>query len=49
MEGGGDIAFVKHTTVRENVDGKRSDFWARNQLTADYQLVCRDGKAMRLI
>ena len=43
VEGGGDIAFVKHTTVKENVDGRRKDFWARNQLTADYQLVCRDG------
>ncbi|XP_050694554.1 melanotransferrin-like [Eriocheir sinensis] len=43
VEGGGDIAFVKHTTVKENVDGRRKEFWARNQLTADYQLVCRDG------
>ncbi|XP_047480252.1 melanotransferrin-like [Penaeus chinensis] len=43
VEGGGDIAFLKHTTVRENVDGKRKQWWARNQLTADYQLVCRDG------
>ncbi|KAK8379650.1 hypothetical protein O3P69_019551 [Scylla paramamosain] len=43
VEGGGDIAFVKHTTVKENVDGRRKEWWARNQLTADYQLVCRDG------
>lgn len=43
MEGGGDVAFVKHTTVQENCDGKRKEFWARNQLTADYQLLCRDG------
>ncbi|XP_069187443.1 transferrin 2 isoform X2 [Procambarus clarkii] len=43
VEGGGDIAFLKHTTVRENVDGKRKEWWARNQLTSDYQLVCRDG------
>lgn len=43
MEGGGDVAFLKHTTVAENTDGKRRDWWARNQLTADYQLLCRDG------
>lgn len=43
VEGGGDVAFVKHTTVQENCDGKRKEFWARNQLTADYQLLCRDG------
>ena len=43
VEGGGDVAFVKHTTVMENCDGKRKEIWARNQLTADYQLLCRDG------
>ena len=37
VEGGGDVAFVKHTTVMENCDGKRKEIWARNQLTADYQ------------
>merc|ERR1719422_2378594 len=43
VEGGGDVAFVKHTTVMENCDGKRNEIWSRNQLTADYQLLCRDG------
>lgn len=43
VEGGGNIAFLKHTTVRENVDGRRREWWARNQLTSDYQLACRDG------
>lgn len=43
VEGGGDVAFVKHTTVMENCDGKRHEWWARNQLTADFQLLCRDG------
>ncbi len=41
VEGGGDVAFVKHTTVMENCDGKRKEWWARNQLTADFQLLCR--------
>jgi len=43
VEGGGDVAFVKHTTVMENCDGKRKEWWARNQLTSDFQLLCRDG------
>ena len=43
VEGGGHVAFVKHTAVMENCDGKRKEWWARNQLTADYQLLCRDG------
>ena len=43
VEGGGNVAFVKHTTVTENCDGKRKAWWARNQLTTDYELLCRDG------
>ena len=43
VEGGGNVAFVKHTTVHENCDGKRKEWWARNQLTSDYELLCRDG------
>merc|ERR1712241_1459597 len=43
VEGGGNVAFVKHTTVTENCDGKRKGWWARNQLTVDYELLCRDG------
>ncbi|KAH0552126.1 melanotransferrin [Cotesia glomerata] len=43
VEGGGDVAFVKHTTVFENVDGKRREFWARNTFKNDFQLLCPDG------
>ena len=43
VEGGGNVAFIKHTTVMENCDGKRKEWWARNQLTSDYELLCRDG------
>jgi melanoma-associated antigen p97 len=39
----GDVAFVKHTTVMENTDGKRREWWARNTLTDDYELMCPDG------
>ncbi|XP_049863001.1 melanotransferrin [Schistocerca gregaria] len=43
VEGGGDVAFVKHTTVMENTDGKRREWWARNTLTDDFELLCPDG------
>jgi len=43
VEGGGQVAFVKHTTVNEVADGKRKETWARNLLSGDYELLCRDG------
>lgn len=43
VEGGGDIAFVKHTTVFENTDGRNRMWWARNVLAVDFELLCRDG------
>jgi len=46
VEGGGDVAFLKHTTVLENTDGKRVEWWARNTLQADFQLLCPDGTRM---
>uniref|UniRef100_A0A1B6EA49 Transferrin-like domain-containing protein n=1 Tax=Clastoptera arizonana TaxID=38151 RepID=A0A1B6EA49_9HEMI len=43
VEGGGDVAFLKHTTVLENTDGKRREWWARNTLNEDFELLCPDG------
>ncbi|KAL6953409.1 Ferric iron binding [Sarracenia purpurea var. burkii] len=43
VEGGGHVAFLKHTTVYENTDGKRKEWWARNALSEDFQLLCPDG------
>lgn len=43
IEGGGHVAFVKHTTVLENSDGKRREWWARNALKEDFELLCPDG------
>jgi len=40
---GGDIAFVRHTTVRENTDGRNDAEWARNRRSDDYELLCNDG------
>lgn len=49
VEGGGDVAFVKHTTVMENTGGKRREWWARNTLNDDFELLCPDGECfMRL-
>lgn len=43
MEGGGHVAFVKHTTVSENTGGKRREWWARDALIDDFELLCPDG------
>nr|XP_018896656.1 PREDICTED: melanotransferrin [Bemisia tabaci] len=43
VEGGGNVAFVKHTTVLEVTDGKRKEWWARNTLNEDFELLCPDG------
>lgn len=44
VEGGGHVAFVKHTTVMENTDGKRKEFWARNAFRDEFELLCPDGE-----
>ncbi|CAG9858189.1 unnamed protein product [Phyllotreta striolata] len=43
VEGGGDVAFVKHTTVTENTGGKKREWWTRDNLNDDYELLCPDG------
>ncbi|CAH2247842.1 melanotransferrin isoform X2 [Pelobates cultripes] len=42
-ESKGDVAFVKHSTVFDNSDGKNPAGWAKDIVSADYQLLCRDG------
>ncbi|XP_052014999.1 melanotransferrin [Apodemus sylvaticus] len=42
-EGAGDVAFVKHSTVLENTDGKTLPSWGKALMSQDFQLLCRDG------
>ncbi|XP_019959418.1 serotransferrin [Paralichthys olivaceus] len=38
-EGKGDVAFVKHSIVKENTDGQGPE-WAKAFLSNDYELIC---------
>ncbi|XP_055912472.1 melanotransferrin [Eupeodes corollae] len=48
VEGGGHVAFMKHTTVMESTGGKRKEWWARNTLNDDFELLCADGTRAEL-
>lgn len=47
VEGGGDVAFVRHTTVLENTAGRNPMHWSRNIIPSDFELLCRDGSRAR--
>lgn len=43
VEGGGQVAFCKHTAIFENTGGSNRETWARNLIKSDFELLCRDG------
>ncbi|RWS21220.1 transferrin-like protein [Leptotrombidium deliense] len=43
VEGGGQIAFAKHTTILENTGQRNPSWWSRNLIPDDFELLCRDG------
>ncbi|XP_021352485.1 melanotransferrin-like isoform X1 [Mizuhopecten yessoensis] len=48
VEKGGDIAFVRHLTVRDNTDSRNRAIWARNRRADDYELMCKDGSRTQI-
>ncbi|XP_074860042.1 melanotransferrin [Carettochelys insculpta] len=48
-EGAGDVAFVKHSTVSENIDGQTPSSWAQELHSRDFELLCRDGSTAEVI
>lgn len=43
VEGGGQVAFCKHSALFENTGGSNREKWARNLIKNDFELLCRDG------
>ncbi|KFQ88597.1 Ovotransferrin, partial [Phoenicopterus ruber ruber] len=40
----GDVAFIKHSIVEENTDGKNKEEWAKNLKMDDFELLCTNGQ-----
>ncbi|KFZ63274.1 Ovotransferrin, partial [Podiceps cristatus] len=40
----GDVAFIKHSIVEENTDGKNKEEWAKNLKMDQFELLCTNGQ-----
>ncbi|KFP20647.1 Ovotransferrin, partial [Egretta garzetta] len=40
----GDVAFIKHSIVEENTDGKNKEDWAKNLKMDQFELLCTNGQ-----
>ncbi|KAJ7423215.1 Ovotransferrin [Pitangus sulphuratus] len=40
----GDVAFIKHSIVEENTDGKSKESWAKDLKMDQFELLCTDGQ-----
>ncbi|KGL93592.1 Ovotransferrin, partial [Charadrius vociferus] len=40
----GDVAFIKHSIVEENTDGKNKEDWAKDLKMDQFELLCTDGR-----
>ncbi|XP_054022516.1 ovotransferrin [Dryobates pubescens] len=40
----GDVAFIKHSIVEENTDGRNKEDWAKSLRMEDFELLCTDGQ-----
>ncbi|NWS57316.1 TRFE protein, partial [Chunga burmeisteri] len=45
----GDVAFIKHSIVEENTDGKNKEEWAKNLKMDEFELLCTNGKRANVI
>ncbi|XP_076054624.1 transferrin-like [Oratosquilla oratoria] len=49
VQGGGDVAFVKHTTVIDNTNGNNNESWAKNLNAQDFKLLCRNSSTADVV
>ncbi|XP_062439087.1 ovotransferrin-like [Rhea pennata] len=45
----GDVAFIKHSIVEENTNGKNKEEWAKNLKMDQFELLCPDGRRANIM
>ncbi|NXC15987.1 TRFE protein, partial [Corythaeola cristata] len=45
----GDVAFIKHSIVEENTDGKNKEEWAKNLKMDQFELLCTNGQRANIM